>query len=211
MMAQPGPKHDAGAVAAAGVEPEAPKLFAVLAEFENPGQIMKAAEQVRDAGFKKWDCHTPFPVHGLDKAMGIRMTKLPILVFCCGFTGMTLGILMQWFMNAAPESLTLYLPMDVTGYPYIISGKPEWSLAANIPVIFELTILLSAFGAVFGMIAMNGLPRFYHPVFKSERFRRVTQDRFFISIEAEDPRFEQTEVENLLRRIGAVSVETVED
>ncbi|MGI9013725.1 MAG: DUF3341 domain-containing protein [Phycisphaerales bacterium] len=186
-----------------------PVEYGLLAEFDNPGALMHAAEKVRDAGYTKWDCHTPFPVHGLDKSMGIRMTKLPIFVFFCGLTGATLGVALQWFTNAS--DLTLYAPMEVVGYPYPISGKPLWSLPANIPVIFELTILLSAFGAVFGMLGLNGLPRLYHPLFTSARFRRVTNDRFFIVIETADGRFDRQRTEGLLRDAGATHIEVIED
>lgn len=185
--------------------------YGLLAEFENPGVLYHAAEKVRDAGYQKWDCHTPFPVHGLDKAMGVKMTKLPILVFTCGLTGCILGVLLQWFTNAANESLTIYAPMPVTPYPFQISGKPLWSLPANVPVIFELTILLSAFGAVFGMLGMNRLPRFAHPLFTSKRFLRVTSDKFFIAIEATDPKFRLDETRALLQSAGAAAVEVVED
>jgi len=188
---------------------EKARVFGLLAEFENPGALMRAAEKVRDAGFRKWDCFTPFPVHGLDRAMGVQMTKLPIFVFCCGFAGATLGLVLQWFTNAT--ELTFYAPMSVTGYPFMISGKPFWSLPANIPVIFELTILLSAFGAVFGMLGLNGLPHLYHPYFKSRRFRRVTIDRYFIGIETTDPKFDSDRTRALLENAGASNVEALED
>lgn len=186
-----------------------PKAFGMLAEFENPGDIYHAAEGVRDAGYKQWDCFTPFPVHGLDKAMGLKMTMLPIFVFLCGATGATVGVLLQWFTNAT--EIFFYSPVPVTGYPFMISGKPQWSLAANIPVIFELTILLSAFGAVFGMLGLNGLPKLHHPLFKSARFRRVTDDRFFIAIEAKDEKYRKDETEQFLRDLGAINVEVLED
>lgn len=204
-------RHQSTDPAGRYVERRADTTWGVMAEYEHPGQLMHAAEKVRDAGFKQWDCLTPFPVHGLDRAMGITMTKLPLLVFCCGVVGCLLGLALQWFTNAAPESLTIYAPMPVTPYPFLISGKPQWSLPANIPVMFELTILLSAFGAVFGMLGFNGLPRLHHPVMTSKRFRRATTDRFFIVIEAKDAKFRGEETAAMLHSLGALSVETIKD
>jgi hypothetical protein len=186
-----------------------PATWGVLAEFESPGALMHAAEQVRDQGYVRWDCYTPFPVHGLDRAMGVKMTKMPIMVFFCGLTGAALGVLLQWFTNAS--DVFFYSPVPVTGYPYMISGKPEWSLPANIPVIFELTILFSAFGAVFGMLGLNRLPTLSNPLFTSKRFLRATTDRFFIAIEAADPRFDEHNTASFLRNTGAAAVETISD
>jgi hypothetical protein len=191
--------------------PARKELWGVLAEFPTPAAIYHAAEAVRDAGYTNWDCHTPFPVHGLDRAMGVKMTRLGLVVFACGLTGCLLGVLLQWYTNAAPEGIKVYAPMSVETYPYAISGKPEWSLPANIPVIFELTVLFSAFGAVFGMLGMNRLPRLHHPLFTSRRFLRVTNDRFFIAIERDDPNFDEARVTELLRSNGAVAVERIED
>lgn len=170
----------------------------VLGEFETPEALMSAAERVRAAGYIHWDCYTPYPVHGLDDKMGVKPTALPWVVLGGGFTGFLTGLLMQWWMNAID-------------YPLVISGKPLWSVPANIPVMFELTILFSAFGAFLGMLAMNGLPRFHRPHFKSERFRRATDDRFFIGIEARDRSFDRTKSGELLRSLGATHVELIEE
>lgn len=169
-------------------------LYGYLAEFDSVGALLAACGQVRDAGFTRWDAHTPFPVHGLDAAMGLRSTKLPWLVFGAGATGAGLGLLMQWWINAVD-------------YPLNISGKPLFSIPANVPITFEVTILLSALTAFVGMLAFNGLPRYHHPLFQSERFRRVTNDRFFISIEARDPRCRGEETARFLAELGAVAVE----
>lgn len=174
------------------------RLWGLLAEFQSPDRLVDAAIQVREAGFKKWDAHTPFPLHGLDGAMGVRPTKLPWIVLAAGLTGCGGGLLMQWWMNAQD-------------YKIIISGKPFWSVPASIPVAFELTILLSALTAFFGMMVFNGLPLFSHPLFRSARFRRVTSDRFFISIEASDPLFDIEKTERLLREAGSMNVERIED
>jgi len=173
-------------------------LWGLLAEFPDADALAHAAARVRDAGYVRWDAYTPFPVHGLDDAMGVRPTRIPWLVFFAGATGCLGGILMQWWMNAID-------------YPIIISGKPFFSLPANIPVAFELTILLAALTAFIAMLVANGLPRFHHPLFAQERFRRTTTDAFFIAIEAKDPRFDIEETDRLLRGAGGIHVEWIEE
>jgi len=185
------------------------RLYGLLAEFENPAQLMAAAEKVRDAGYRYWDCHTPFPVHGLDQAMGIKRTILPVCVFVAGATGCMAGFALQLFTNSF--GLTIWAMVWVTGYPFLISCKPLLSIPAYIPVIFELTILFSALSTVGLMLLFNGLPWLHNPLFRSERFRRASDDRFFISIEARDPRFYRTKTEQLLKSLGATAVEAVED
>ncbi|MCA9007967.1 MAG: DUF3341 domain-containing protein, partial [Planctomycetaceae bacterium] len=145
-----------------------PQLLGLLAEFDDPHALIEASKKVRDAGYSKWDTHTPFPVHGIDEAMGIKWTILPWIVACCGLTGGTIAVGMQYWMNAVD-------------YPFLISGKPLFSIPACIPITFELSVLLSAFGAFLGMLGLNQLPKLYNPMFKSQAFRRVTNDRFFIS------------------------------
>jgi hypothetical protein len=174
-----------------------PQLAGYLAEFESPESLIRACERMRDAGFTNWDAHTPFPVHGLDRAMGVRPTILPFVIFGAGLSGAAFAIFLQWWTNAF-------------NYPLVISGKPFWSLPANIPVAFELTVLFSALTAFIGMLAFNGLPRFYHPVFKSERFRRVTTDRFFVRVDAEDPHFDAQKTASFLNTLGAASIEKLE-
>lgn len=187
---------------------QADEVFGLMAEFETPAQIMHAAEAVHDAGYKAWDCHTPFPVHGLDKAMGVKPTILPVLVFACGSVGLALGFLLQWFTNAS--SLEVWFFGIVRGYEYLISGKPMVSLPAWIPVMFELTILLSALATVGLMLVLNGLPRLSHPLFKSVRFARVTDDRFFVVIEARDPKFDPSATQALLESLNPSSIEVLE-
>jgi hypothetical protein len=173
------------------------RLAGYLIEFETPSEVLAAASRVRDAGFTRWDAHTPFPVHGLDGAMGLRSSALPWIVMGGGLTGCLTGLLLQWWTNAQ-------------NYPFLISGKPLWSIPANIPVTFELTILFSAFGAFFGMILFNGFPAWHHPVFASSRFRRATQDRFFISIEADDPRFDAERTGEFVKTLGGSHIEKLE-
>ena len=189
--------------------PKKARVYGLIAEFETPGDLMAAAEKVRDAGYRWWDCHTPFPVHGLDGAMGIRRTILPWLVFGAGATGTLVAFLLQGFTNS--WDLTIWAGVWVTGYPFLISGKPAMSLPAFIPVMFELTILFSALATVSLMFLFNGLPQLYHPLFRSNRFRRASNDRFFISIEARDPKFLPRKTEEFLRSLGPSAVEAVED
>lgn len=174
------------------------KLYGVLAEFDTTAAVYHACEAVRDAGYRNWDAHTPFPVHGLDKAMGLKPTILPWIVFAMGLTGASSGFLLQWWVHNAE-------------YPLIISGKPFFAWQAFIPITFELMVLFAALGAVFGMFALNRLPTYYHSLFHSERFERVTDDKFFIAIEARDPKFDAGSVEELFRELGATHVEQVED
>jgi hypothetical protein len=172
-------------------------VYGVVADFDKVDVFLEAVVRVREAGYSRWDTHTPFVVHGLDAAMGVKPTALPLLVFGAGFTGCAVGIGLQWFTNAFD-------------YPFLISGKPLFSLPADIPVAFELTILFSAITALVGMLALNGLPRWSHPLHRSRLLKRATDDRFLISIEAVDPRFDPTTTRELLVSSGALSVETVE-
>jgi Alternative complex III, ActD subunit len=175
-----------------------PALAGLLAEFEDVDSVMHAARHLRDAGYSRWDVHSPCPIHGMDEAMGIRPTILPWLVLAAGVTGLVGGVLLQWYCNAFD-------------YPFLVSGKPLVSLPAWIPVTFELTILCSALTAVFGMLLLNRLPHLYNPLFKSRRFRRVTSDRFFIVIDSDDPMFDREQTEQALRQFGATAFEWVED
>lgn len=179
----------------AAIEESNDRPFAgFLVEFETPGELITACEKVRDARYTRWDAHSPFPVHGLDKAMGLGPTILPWIVFGAGATGCLVGLGLQWWTNAH-------------NYPFVISGKPFWSIPANIPVTFEITILFAAFGAFLGMLLLNGFPRYHHPVFSSERFRRATIDRFFVSIQVDDPIFDEEATASFLDTLGGTCVE----
>lgn len=172
-------------------------FYGLVASFDKIDEFLAAVTKIRDAGFSKWDTHTPFVVHGLDAAMGIKPTKLPFLVFGAGLTGCAAGIGLQWFTNAFD-------------YPYLISGKPIFSLPANIPVAFEMTILFSAISALIGMLAFNGLPQLSHPLHSSRLMKRATDDTFLISIEAADPNFDPVTTLELLESLGPLQVEAVE-
>jgi hypothetical protein len=201
------PVKDPGAATSDAVRAPG-ELYGLLAEFETPAAIYKAAEQVREAGYRWWDCCTPFPVHGLDKAMGIQPTILPWLVMGAGITGATLGFVLQWFTNAT--SFDFWALVWVRGYDFIISGKPLLSGQVYPVVMFELTVLIAAVGGGGIMLMLNKLPMLYHPVFKSERFLRASDDRFFIVIEAVDPKFYRDETTEFLESLGPTAVEELE-
>ena len=169
-------------------------LAGVLAEFASAEALVEAAAAVRAAGYRRWDCHSPFPVHGIDRAMGIRFTPLPWLVFAAGLTGAIVALLLQWWTNGVD-------------YPLLISGKPLFGLPANIAVAFELIILFAGITAFVGCLALNQLPRFAHPLLRSERFRRATTDAMFISIEAAAPQFDAAATPQWLQSLGATAVE----
>lgn len=172
------------------------ELYGILAEYDTPGELIAAARKVRDAGYTDFDCYSPFAVHGIDEAMGIKRTILPVLVFGGGVVGLIAGVLLQWWMNAYD-------------WPLNISGKPSWSIPANVPIAFELTILLSVFATFFGMWGLNKLPQVWHPFFRSDRFARVTDDAFMLGIAATDERFDAAATRKLLQDAGAIGIEDV--
>jgi len=174
------------------------RSYGLLAEYDTAAGIYKAAEKTRDAGYQKWDTFTPFPVHGLEKAMGLRPSMIPWVVFTMGMIGMTAGFLIQSWISAVD-------------YPLIIAGKPYLSYQAWVPVCFEMGVLMASFGAVMGMFGFNRLPQYYHPLFNSERFKRVTDDRFFLAIEVRDPKYDLEKTRKFLEETGAVNIEEVEE
>ncbi|MBI2374904.1 MAG: DUF3341 domain-containing protein [Deltaproteobacteria bacterium] len=173
------------------------KLWGVLAQYENPHALYHACEQVRDAGYKRWDACTPFPVHGLEKAMGVAPSMLPWIVLICGIAGSSFGL---WFQAWTSGSL----------YPFIVGGKPLFSMPAFVPVWYEITVLSSCLAAFFGNWILNGLPRPHHPAFGSRAFERVTDDKFFIMIESKDPKFDLEGTKSFLSQSGATLVEELE-
>lgn len=181
----------------------------MLAEFHSPDALVQAAEKVRSAGYTRFDAHSPFPVHGIDRAMGTRRTILPVLIFIGGAVGASVAVGIQWWMNASNPLDFKWLPTFLQGYQFLISGKPWFSFPANIPIMFELTVLFASLTAVFGMLILNGLPQLYNVLFMSDRFLRVTDDRFFISIQAADPKFSEASTRNFLTGLGAAAVETI--
>ena len=174
------------------------KVFGIMAEYTTPADAIHAAEKVRDAGFRKWDVFTPFPVHGMDKAMGLKNSKVGWFSFIGGVTGYTTGMLMIWWMNAVD-------------YQVLIGGKPMFSPFGAFPPCYELTILLGAFGAIGGMMFLNKLPRLHHPLLKNQRFALATHDRYFVVIETADPKFNEVETRKLLEAAGSKRIELVEE
>jgi hypothetical protein len=174
------------------------KPYGVIAEFTTPAGIMHAAEKVRDAGFTRWDVFTPFPVHGMDRAMGLKNSKVGWFAFLGGVSGYTCGMLMIWWMNAV-------------NYPIVVGGKPMFSPFAAFPPSYELTILFGAFGSLGGMLFLNRLPRLYHPLLKNRRFAQVTHDKFFLVIETTDPKYAEQATVKLLEEAGSNHIEVVEE
>jgi Protein of unknown function (DUF3341) len=175
-----------------------PQTYGIIAEFETPAAIMHAAEKVRDSGFRKWDVFTPFPVHGMDKAMGLKNSRVGWFSFIGGCTGYTCGMLMIWWMNAVD-------------YPIVIGGKPMFSPYSAFPPSYELTILLGSFGSLLGMLFLNRLPRLHHPLLKHRRFALASHDRFFLVIETGDPKYSESETRKLLEAAGSTRIELVEE
>lgn len=172
--------------------------YGLVAEFDTPGEAMRAATSIRDAGFRKWDVHTPFPVHGLDVAMGIKNSPVGWFTFFGGCTGYTTGMLMIWFMNGFD-------------YKIVVGGKPLFSPFYAFPVCYELTILFAAFATLIGMCFLNRLPRLYHPLLKNRRFAAVTHDKFFVVIETADPKYSPVETRKLLETAGSRHIELIEE
>ena len=176
------------------------RVHGYLAEFTTVKDVFHAAEKVRDAGFSSWDVHTPFPIHGMDDAMGLDRSILPRFVLVGGITGTTTAFLLEFLTQ-------------VVIYPTVVQAKPAniFTIPAFFPVMFELTILFSAFTALFTCLAMMRLPRLHHPLFNSPNFGKFSDDRFFICIEARDPQFSQARTKAFLEEIGGANVELVED
>lgn len=170
--------------------------LAVIAEFAGPAELLEAAAKVRDKGYTKYDCHSPFPVHGMNEAMGISRSPLGYIV----------GVVALITLVSVAYGLYWITSVD---YPFVVSGKPYYSYQAYVPVMFALTVLLSAFTAFFGMFHLNRLPRFFHSLFYSEEFSRVTNDAFIVSIEADDPQFVPDETAAFLTSIGGDKVEVI--
>ncbi|TWT36954.1 hypothetical protein KOR34_18990 [Posidoniimonas corsicana] len=185
--------------------PPEPKLLGVLAQFPDADELVTAARKTTDQGYRKVEGFSPFPIHGIDDALRAPKTILPWMVFCGGLTGCLVALAIQYYMNGVE------FPFIYSGYQFPISAKPIFSLPANIPVTFELIILFSSLTAFFGMFGLNGLPKLHNPLFKSERFSRVTNDGFFLWIDAADQQFDEAIVGDWLNSVGATHVETIHE
>jgi len=174
------------------------QAYGLMAEFDTPAAAMSAAEKIRDEGFERWDVFTPYPVHGMDKAMGLKNSKVGYFSFIGGVTGYATGMLMIWFMNKID-------------YGIPVGGKPLFSPFSAFPPSYELTILFGAFGSLLGMLFLNRLPRLHHPLLKHRRFALATHDKFFIVVECSDPKYREAETRKLLESAGCKRMELVED
>lgn len=173
-------------------------VYGVLAEFEHPGALLHAAQSVREAGYVHFDTHSPFPIHGMDKAMGLKNSIVGWITLVGGIVGLSLATWMQWWMGEV-------------SYPINISGKPFFAIEPSIPVMFELTVLIASLSTVAGMFALNGLPRPYNPLFYSTNFLRVTDDAFFLHIAASDKQFDAISTGKMLKDLGGKNIETIRD
>jgi hypothetical protein len=174
------------------------KIYGILAAFEGPAELYHAAEKVRDAGYKKFDCHSPFPIHGMDDAMGVKKSGLGFISALGAVIVGGSAILLQWWCSTQ-------------GYALVLSGKQLFSYQAFIPITFELSILGAALFTVFGMFALNRLPTFYHPLFNSKQFESFGDNGFFVSIQADDQNFDSNKTKALLESAGAKNIEVVEE
>lgn len=189
------------------------RVYGYLAEFKSASALYHAAEKVRDAGFSKWDCYSPYPIHGLDGAMGMKRSILPWLVFFGGITGTTTGFVLATLTQTHVWDFLPWLAKLAESYPTVVQGKPTniFTVPAYFPVMFELTILFSGFTVLFGVLALMQLPRLNHPLFASKQFARSTDDGFFIALEARDGNFSMNGSRAFLEQIGAQSIELVEE
>ncbi|HXG25054.1 MAG TPA: DUF3341 domain-containing protein [Chthonomonadales bacterium] len=175
----------------------ASNIYGLIAEFSDGDQLLRAAHRARQEGYRCMDAYTPLPVHGLAEAIGFNDARVPWTIFICGVLGALIGYGLQYYTS-------------VIDYPMNVGGRPHYSWPAWVPVTFECAVLLAAFGAVFGMLAFNGLPRPHHPIFNARHFERASEDRFFLCIEADDPQFDPVETRRFLESLGPDSVSEVE-
>ncbi len=175
-----------------------PPIHGLMAEFESAEQLVEAARQAHEAGYRRMDAYTPFPVHGLREAMGVRKTRLPWLVLAGGAVGFIAGYGMQYFAQ-------------VIHWPINIGGRPLHSWPNYIPIVFEMTVLVASLTAFLSVVIINGLPRPHHPVFNVDKFDRASTDRFFLCIEADDPKFDTESTRLFLQELKPASVSVVEE
>ncbi len=174
------------------------KTLGMLGQFDGTAELMRAAKKFHEAGYKKYDCHSPFPIHGMDQAMGLKRSPLGWIVGLAAIIGTTGALALQWWTSTID-------------YPLVISGKPFFSYQAYTPITFALGVLLSAVAALVGMLALNGLPRFNHPVFNSDRFAEATDDGFFITVESGDPLFDANDTRSFFESLGGKNIEILEE
>jgi hypothetical protein len=168
-------------------------LYGLGAEFSSAAALLEAAKKIYAHGFKKWDVYSPFPIHGMDHAMGFKRSRVSLFSLIGGFTGLTTGFVLIYYTSAL-------------NYPLIVQGKPYFALEPSLPIFFELTILLTAFGTILGLLLLTLLPRLHHPVFNWDRFQRATDDGFFLVLEVADPKFDPTASRHLIQEMGGTHI-----
>jgi len=173
-------------------------LHGLMAEFSSPEELLTAVRRAHEAGYRHMDAYSPFPIHGMDEALALPKTPIPLLVLIGGLTGLVLGFALQYWVSAID-------------YPLMVGGKPYASWPAFVPVAYELTILLAGLTGGIGMLMLNGLPMPYHPVFNVERFALASNDRFFLCIEATDPKFNRETTKRFLEESQPYQVSEVEE
>jgi hypothetical protein len=176
---------------------ESPRCWAAMAEFETPEDLLRAVKTARAAGYQKLETFSPFPIHGIDEALGERRSPLGRIVAVCALAGLAGAVVLQWWTGAV-------------SYKLVIAGKPLFALEPSIPIIFELCVLIGAFGAVLGMFYLNGLPTYSHPFFNYSHAGGASNDRFLLAIEAEDNAFDPVRAVRLLEASGGAHAEVVE-
>ncbi|HEX5708849.1 MAG TPA: DUF3341 domain-containing protein [Pyrinomonadaceae bacterium] len=174
-----------------------PPIYGVMAEFDNPNDVVAAANRVHEEGYRRIDAYSPYPIEALSEAIGVHSTKMPLIVLIGGIVGCLGGFLLQYWTH-------------VIDYPLNVGGKPLFSWPAFVPITFETTVLGAALAAVFGMLALNGLPEPYHPVFNTPNFALASRDRFFLLVEATDPKFDREKTRLFLQGLGAREVSDVD-
>jgi hypothetical protein len=196
-LEDPEPFHHATSSSAHRRRRGATALYGIMAEFDNPSDLVAAARRTHEAGYRRINGYSPYPIEELAEAIGFTRTSLPLIVLIGGILGGLGGFFMQYWM-------------EVIDYPLNVGGKPFNSWPAFIPITFECTVLVAAFAAVFGMLALNKLPQPYHPVFNAPNFALATRDKFFLVIEANDPKFRHAEAMQFMNTLGAMDVNDVE-
>lgn len=175
-----------------------PSIYGLMAEFTDPKELVEATQAAYDAGYRKMDAYTPFPVHGISEALGLPRTRLPMLILLGGIVGGFSGYGLQYYTS-------------VLNYPYNVGGRPFHSWPAFVPITFEVTVLFSALAAVLGMLLLNGLPQPYHPVFNVPRFELASRSHFFLCIESVDPKFDRAETRRFLEGLHPDTIAEVDD
>jgi hypothetical protein len=196
-LEDPEPFHHVTTASSHGRRRGAPALYGIMAEFDSPTELVAAARRTYEAGYRRINGYSPYPIEELSEAIGFTRTSLPLIVLIGGILGGLGGFFMQYWM-------------EVIDYPLNVGGKPFNSWPAFIPITFECTVLVASFAAVLGMLALNKLPQPYHPVFNAPNFALATRDKFFLVIEANDPRFTHNEATQFMKTLGAMGVSDVE-